>query len=367
MFLKTGVAGSVNNQTQFKFELGWLLRDGFFDMVKDVWQSVQKGNAPSEKWQAKIRRLRQYLRGWAKNISGVYKKEKKMLLNKLNELDIKPETTSLDANEINLKHSHNNRLAELLRKEELKWYQRAKVKNLLEGDANTKYVQLVANGKHRKTCIFQLEQEEGVICGDNELKKFITKYYKKLFGPPDNNFVSMDVTLCDNIPQVSPQENEFLVASFSENEIKEAIFQMKSNTAPGPDGFPPEFYQVFWNVIKEDLIALFEEFHRGSLSLHSLNYGTIILLPKSSEAKQIQQYRPICLLNVSFKIFTKVATNRITKIAQRIIMPTQTAFLPGRNITDSAVILHETIHELHTKNINGVIFKIDFEKSVLQS
>jgi hypothetical protein len=57
----------------------------------------------------------------------------------------------LDQNELNLKHVVNERLATLLREEELKWYQRAKVKNLLQSDANTRYFQLVANGKHRKT------------------------------------------------------------------------------------------------------------------------------------------------------------------------------------------------------------------------
>ena len=111
---------------------------------------------------------------------------------------------------------------------------------------------------------------------------------------------------------------------------------------PGPDGFPPEFYQVFWETINDDLMALFREFHNGSLPLHCLNFGTIILLPKQNDAMRIQQYRPICLLNVSFKMFTKVATNIISSVAQKIIRPTQTAFLPGRNIMEGAVILHET-------------------------
>ena len=53
----------------------------------------------------------------------------------------------------------------------------------------------------------------------------------------------------------------------------------------------------------------------GTPPLHSLNFGTIILLPKCNDAKQIQQYKPIYLLNVSFKIFTKLATNRIVKVA----------------------------------------------------
>jgi hypothetical protein len=63
---------SLAYQPQFKFELGWLLRDGFCDMVRDVWFSVIVEGNPLERWQAKIRRLHQYLRGWAKNVSGAY-------------------------------------------------------------------------------------------------------------------------------------------------------------------------------------------------------------------------------------------------------------------------------------------------------
>ena len=90
-----------------------------------------------------------------------------------------------------------------MREEEIKWYQRAKTKDLLEGDANTKFCHLVANGRHRKTHIFQLEQEEGLIRGDAELKSFITRYYKNLFGAPDSSYVSLDETRTDDIPQVT--------------------------------------------------------------------------------------------------------------------------------------------------------------------
>jgi hypothetical protein len=49
-----------------------------------------------------------------------------------------------------------------------------------------------------------------------------------------------------DIPQVSPKQNESFIADFTENKVREAIFQMEHNKAPGPDGFPAEFYQVFW-------------------------------------------------------------------------------------------------------------------------
>jgi hypothetical protein len=138
---------------------------------------------------------------------------------------------------------------------------------------------------------------------------------------------------------------------------------MEHNKAPGPDGFPAEFYQTFWEVIKKDMMTLFHEFHHETLPLYSLNFGTIILLPKCAEAIKIQQYSPICLLNVSFKIFTKVVTNRLSEVAHRVIQPTQSTFLPGRNIMEGVITLHETIHEMHRKKQSGVIFKIDFKKA----
>ena len=115
----------------------------------------------------------------------------------------------------------------------------------------------------------------------------------------------------DDIPQVSKPENGFLTAPFTKKEIREAIFDMEHNKTPGPDGFPAEFYQYFWEVIKGDLMNIFHDLHSGDLPLFTLNFCVITLLPKTPEANKIQQYRPIYLLNVSFKIFTKVARSRI--------------------------------------------------------
>ena len=203
----------------------------------------------------------------------------------------------------------------MLREEELYWFQRSKATRLLQGDANTRYFQLVANGRHRKTRIFQLEQEEGTIVGHENLKTYITEYYKNLFGEPEQNDFSLNEDAREDIPQVFQIENEFLYDEFSEKEIREAVFQMEHNKAPGPDGFPAEFFQFFWETIKADLLELFVEFHKGELPLHSLNFGVITLLPKKKDTTKVQQYRTICLLNVSFKIFTKVLTNRLSTIA----------------------------------------------------
>jgi hypothetical protein len=113
-------------------------------------------------------------------------------MNALDGLDKKTEKTMLTPNEIALKHYLNERLTHMLREEELKWYQKSKVKELLEGDNNTKYFHLIANGKSRKSQIYKLEDGGNTIQGDANLKRYITKYYKGLFGKPDDITFSLD-------------------------------------------------------------------------------------------------------------------------------------------------------------------------------
>ena len=102
----------------------------------------------------------------------------------------------------------------------------------MQGDSNTKYFQLVANGKQRKTRIFRLEEEGKIIKGNEELKKYITDYYHGLFGPSETSLLTLDESQRDDITQVSQNENETLTAEFSLKEVKEAIFQMEHNKAP---------------------------------------------------------------------------------------------------------------------------------------
>ena len=87
----------------------------------------------------------------------------------------------------------------------------------------------------------------------------------------------MDKSQIENIPQVSNEENAFLIAPFTEEEIKKSIFQMENNKAPGPDGFPAEFYENFWEIIKDNLVERFNAFHAGQIELFNLDFGEIIL------------------------------------------------------------------------------------------
>ena len=129
-------------------------------------------------------------------------------------------------------------------------------------------------------------------------------------------------------------ENELLEAPFTENEVREAVFSSYAEGAPSPDGFSFLFYQVFWDLIKVDLMNLIGVFEQGDLNLDRLNYAMITLIPKEPEAKVLKKFRPISLINCSFKIFSKLLNNRMVRVADRLVASNQTTFIKGRFILE---------------------------------
>jgi hypothetical protein len=162
-------------------------------------------------------------------------KEYKCHLNKKAEIIMKADELDkkqlLCATEIDLKYCLKQRLAQMLSEEQLKWYPRNRSTNLLYGDCNTKYFQLVKNGKHIRMWIFQLNQEERLIEVGENIKHYNTNYYKGLFGPYEKNNFTMVGEIRDDIPQVSHEENYILDACFIE-EVKKATFQIEHNKPP---------------------------------------------------------------------------------------------------------------------------------------
>jgi hypothetical protein len=114
---------------------------------------------------------------------------------------------------------------------------------------------------------------------------------------------------------------------------------------------------------KRDLMAMFDDFHNGKLDIWRLNFAMLTLIPNEAEAKSMKKFRPIKLLNCSFNTFTKVLTNRLSTILQRLIASNQSAFLKGRHIFESVVTAHEVFHYVHSSEGQGLVLKLDYEKA----
>jgi len=93
-------------------------------------------------------------------------------------------------------------------------------------------------------------------------------------------------------------------------------------------------------------MKMVNDFYENSLDIGRLNYGAISLIPKTKEALNVKQFRLICLLNVSFKIFTKILMERMTLLMEKLVDKCETTFIKGGYILDGVVILQEALHEL---------------------
>jgi hypothetical protein len=195
------------------------------------------------------------------------------------------------------------------------------------------------------------------------LRKHIEEYYKKLFGREERGELRLDRNFWETEGSLSEAEAATLVEPFIEKEIKNALDDMNISSAPSPDGLPVEFYKCFWEQVKSPVLEMFGKLYNGDLDLSRINYGLISLIPKLKEANNIKQCKPICLLGVDYKWFTKVLTMRLTVVSDNIINKIHTTFLPGRNILEGVVVLHETLHEMRRKKGKGIIMKLDFEKA----
>ncbi|XP_027062993.2 uncharacterized protein [Coffea arabica] len=143
--------------------------------------------------------------------------------------------------------------------------------------------------------------------------------------------------------------NAKLTKEVMEDEIREALFSMNPEKAPGQDGMSPLFFQKFWNFIKSDIIPAIKAFFHSGHMLKSVNHTVISLIPKILHPTNLKNFRPISLCSVLYKIISKILANRLKSVLDLCISKTQSAFIPERQILDNVIIAHEYMHFLKNK------------------
>lgn len=193
-----------------------------------------------------------------------------------------------------------------------------------------------------------IEDEEGnEVYTEEDITDTISKYFTKLFTPNVCNLDYMREIITEAIePRVTTEENEKLVTLPSPEEIKEALFSINPEKAPGPDGFSACFFQSNWAIVGEDMIKEVREFFTSGVMPRTINETHVRLIPKGMGAKSTADYRPIALCNVYYKTISKLLSRRLQAILQSLISETQSAFVPKRAISDNVIITHEVLHYL---------------------
>lgn len=141
---------------------------------------------------------------------------------------------------------------------------------------------------------------------------------------------------------------------------------MHPTKAPGPDGMPALFYKKFWAVVGDDTIAYVLDILNNGAEIGPINQTHIVLIPKKKVCESTNDYRPISLCNVLYKLVSKVISNRLKLVLPHVISEAHSAFVPCRLITDNVLVAYEMFHypRKKKKGVKGhMAMKLDMSKA----
>lgn len=244
---------------------------------------------------------------------------------------------------------------------------RTRAKWVDEGEKPTKYFcSLEKRNYINKNVTKLVDSNNTVITDQKAILDEIKKYYSNLYKQDDNleNVDLNDLTTSYNIPKLNNVERNNLEEEISIDEIAKAVRQMKNNKSPGTDGYTPEFFKFFWIDIG---VLLFRSFktaiEKGELS-YTQKQGIVSIIPKGNKPREhLKNWRPISLLNITYKIFSTVLANRLKQYLPKLIHDDQKGFMKGRFIGENTRLLYDLLHYTKLNRIPGLLLLVDFEKA----
>lgn len=121
-----------------------------------------------------------------------------------------------------------------------------------------------------------------------------------------------------------------LVRPVQAEEVQASLFSMPANKAQGPGGYPMEFYKAAWTVVGKDLVVVVQSFFLFGLMPRSTNGTLLSLVPKTTSAEKMSDFKPIVYCNVVYKLISKIMAHRLKAILPREIEKNQCAFVQGQ-------------------------------------
>ena len=230
----------------FRFENMWVRHGGCEALIREGWKSERISGF--DDLAAEVDHCGKLLTSWNKEVFGNIRYRLQQKTKELEKilLNIK------EISEANAIDSCRKEISELYIKEEILWKQRAKTLWLTEGDRNTKFFHGVASRRRRNNKITKIQDgNDSWHETDDEIGNVFLAYFNNLFTTSrpscmDTIFQVMDC-------KVSREMNDKLDMKFTKDEVKQALFQMNPNKAPGPDGMTACFYQKYWDILGKDI------------------------------------------------------------------------------------------------------------------
>lgn len=249
-------------------------------------------------------------------------------------------------------------LSKLIRKEIRRWQEEKYIKRIIEAIEECKTLKNKNIKRPVITCLIDKDGKEirnvDTILG--RIGEFYNELYKTRTYKEGENWKTHENVF-------SHVENGVDIREITKNEVIWALNSMKEGKAGGTDGITLEYLKAGGEIIINVLYSLFNECLREGRVPDSWLVSKLVLLKKKGNLKDLKNYRPLSLLQIMYKVFSKVIINRIDKIIELQLNNNQAGFRTGFSTLDHIHVLNMIIGKSKTYNFELCLLFIDFEKA----
>ena len=234
-----------------------------------------------------------------------------------------------------------------------------------KGEKNTSYFLRLENKHQSHNVINRINNNGQTYTETNEILEQLCLFYDNLYSSkqvPDkyvDNYLS-EINLENKL---TDEDREIFEKFPTEKECAEAVFHMKQNKSPGNDGIPVEFYKMFWKHLKTHYYnALIYSFEQGELST-TQKCSILSLIFKKGSLDKLENYRPISLTNIDYKIIAFVFAKRLQNVMDNIINENQTGYIKGRFIGNNSRLILDMLKYSENNDKECILLFADFHKA----
>ena len=196
-----------------------------------------------------------------------------------------------------------------------------------------------------------IKAEDGSILTDKDkILEEWAKFYETLYNDSSTQH-SID------------DSSELSIPSFTISEVENAIRQLKYGKAPGIDGIHSELLSYGGRPIAEQLLKLFNQILRTGKIPENFKKAIIVVIFKKGDRLQCKNYRPISLLNHTYKVFMLAIASRVKSDLYSFFPRSQAAYQPGRTTLEQIISLQQMVEKSIEFNTPLYAVFIDFKKA----
>lgn len=194
----------------------------------------------------------------------------------------------------------------------------------------------------------------------------VHEHFSNLFSNNDEIISVAGSNPLDNVSKsMTRDESEELMRDITEGELLVTLKQCTRKKSPGPDGLSYEFYIECFDIVKNELLTVLNSYLKGTATPpKEFSAGIVVMIPKKGDLSDLNNHRPISMLNTDYKLLMKILANRLSTIVETLLGPGQTAVVGGRSCTDNLKDIRRIVtRAIESKSFKGFLLTVDLEKA----